>query len=269
MPVRKRFGQHFLTDQNALRRIVAAIDPQPGETVIEIGPGRGALTDLLVQTATQVTAIEIDRDLAEALKKRYAGRPGLDVVAGDVLKTDLHALGAERWALAGNVPYYITTPIIFRALEAPRPRRAVFLVQKEVAERVASLPGDESYGALTVNVALVARASIAATVGAGAFTPRPRVDSALLVIDPLPVPLCEHGEEESLRRLVVALFGQRRRQMTRALRTVAHLDAARSLEILGEASVDPLERAENLEPAAFVRLSRALRMAGGEVATGS
>ncbi|MGQ0764175.1 MAG: 16S rRNA (adenine(1518)-N(6)/adenine(1519)-N(6))-dimethyltransferase RsmA [Gemmatimonadota bacterium] len=265
MPVRKRFGQHFLTDQSTLRRIVAALDPQPGETVVEIGPGRGALTELLIKSAAQVTAIEIDRDLVEVLQRRYAGEPGLKVVAADVLKVDLHVLGGKQWTLVGNVPYYITTPLIFRALEAPRPRRAVFLVQKEVAERVSSLPGADPYGALTVNVALVARASIVATVGAGAFTPRPRVDSAVLAIDPLPIPLCEPGEEEPLRKLVVSLFGQRRRQMTRALRTAAGLDAARSLQVLNAAAVDPIDRAENLEPAAFVRIFRAL---GVEVGRG-
>jgi len=159
-PARKRLGQHFLTDRTALERIVQAVDPQPGETIVEIGPGRGALTDLLAQRAERLVCVEVDPLLVPVLRARYADRPHISIVEGDVLDVELPSLATGAWALVGNVPYYITTPIIFQALRSPRPSRMVFLVQREVAERVAAPPGSEEYGALSVNVQALARAEV-------------------------------------------------------------------------------------------------------------
>ena len=140
-PARKRFGQHFLKDTRVLDSIVDALGPLAGRTVVEIGPGRGALTDRLVERAGRVIAIELDRDLVQHLRARYAGMAHVEIVEADVLTVSLSALAGPSYVLAGNVPYYITTPIIFHALELPRPDVAVYLVQKEVAERMAAPPG--------------------------------------------------------------------------------------------------------------------------------
>jgi 16S rRNA (adenine1518-N6/adenine1519-N6)-dimethyltransferase len=135
---RKRFGQHFLADPRSLERIVEALAPEPSDTVVEIGPGRGALTDLLIPRSGRLVAVEIDRDLVRHLKARYAGQPNVEVVEGDALNADWAAMAGGSYLLAGNLPYYITTPLLFRILATPRPRRAVLLVQREVAARLAA-----------------------------------------------------------------------------------------------------------------------------------
>ena len=138
---RKRFGQHFLTDVRALQRIVDALAPDPGDTIVEIGPGRGALTDLLASRSRRLVAIEIDRDLVRHLRERYADQPHVEIVEGDALEVDWGVLAGDDYVLAGNLPYYITTPLIFRILASPRPKRAVLLVQREVSARLAAEPG--------------------------------------------------------------------------------------------------------------------------------
>ena len=140
-PTRKSLGQHFLTDRRILGRIADALQLQGGETVLEIGPGRGALTDLLVERAGRLIAIEYDRALAELLRQRYAKRGHVLVAEADVLEVSLGALAAGPYVLVGNVPYYITTPILFHALTPPRADRAVYLVQREVADRLVAEAG--------------------------------------------------------------------------------------------------------------------------------
>ncbi len=172
-PVLKKYGQHFLTDARILGSIVDALAPAPTDTVVEVGPGRGSLTDILVERSGRLVGVEIDRALAEQLGKRYAHRSNVQIVQGDVLETDLHALAGPDFLLIGNVPYYITTPIVFKALEPPIPRRSVFLVQREVAERMAAKEDTEAYGALSINVAVVANVEIMLEVPRGAFQPPP------------------------------------------------------------------------------------------------
>ncbi len=157
-PARKSLGQHFLRDGKVLDKIAASLDLTGKETVIEIGPGRGALTDRLAERAGRLIAIELDRALIPVLHARYAGRGNVMIAEGDVLSFDLAALAQGPYRLAGNVPYYITTPILFHALKAPRPERAVFLVQREVAERMAAAPDTDAYGALSVNLQALASA---------------------------------------------------------------------------------------------------------------
>ena len=173
-PVLKRFGQHFLTDNVVLQSIADAIAPTAGDTVLEIGPGRGALTDLLIARAGRVVAVEIDRALAAQLTERYAGNDKVTIVQADVLETDFRSLVGDDYILVGNVPYYITTPIIFKSLEPPVSRRSVFLVQREVAERIAASANDSEYGALTVNAAATSRVEIIREVGSAARSPRHR-----------------------------------------------------------------------------------------------
>lgn len=257
-PALKRLGQHFLTDPAALQRIVDALEVGSGDTVVEIGPGRGAMTDLLVALAARLVIIEIDRALIPVLRERYASAPHVEVIEGDVLAVDLCAAAGGPYLLIGNVPYYITTPIIFHALKPPRPRRAVFLVQREVAERLAAAPGEDSYGALSVNVQALADVRIAARVPASAFKPKPKVDSAVLRLTPKDLPVIAPEEELPFQRLVQGAFGQRRRQMRRVLRTVRALSAAEADAVLSAASVDPETRPETLSPGDFARVLRAL-----------
>ena len=255
-PTRKSLGQHFLTDRRILGRIADALHLKGGETVLEIGPGRGALTDLLVERAGRLVAIEYDRALAELLRQRYARRSNVIVAEADVLEVSLGELAAGPYVLVGNVPYYITTPILFHALAPPRALRAVYLVQREVADRLGASPGSKEYGALTVNVAAVARAETLFKVPSGAFSPPPRVESAVVRITPLDAPLVLPEEERPLRTLVQNAFGMRRKQMRRVLRSLTGVDAAAAEQRLASAGIDPDVRPETLSPVQFVALLR-------------
>ncbi len=255
---RKRFGQHFLRDNHVLDSIVSALGPIADRTVVEIGPGRGALTDILVQRAGRVVAIELDRDLAAHLRTRYAGNPNVTIIEGDVLKTDLAAAAGGSFVLAGNVPYYITTPILFHALERPRADVSVYLVQKEVADRMAAPPGDKIYGALSVNVQSVARVELVRRVPPGAFNPPPTVDSAVVRVVPRPDPAISEALETRYRKFVQAAFGLRRKQLVRVVRTIAALDAPTAEAIIAHCALRPDARPEVLSPEDFARLVTAL-----------
>ena len=256
-PTRKSLGQHFLTDRRILGRIADALQLKGGETVLEIGPGRGALTDILAERAGRLIAIEYDRALAELLRQRYAKRGNVLVAEADVLEVALGELAAGPYVLVGNVPYYITTPILFHALVPPRAERSVYLVQREVADRLSATPGTKEYGGLTVNVAAVARAETLFKVPAGAFSPPPKVDSAVVRITPLATPLAMPDEERPLRTLVQNAFGMRRKQMRRVMRSLLAVDAVTAERILETAGVDPDVRPETLSPTQFVSLLRA------------
>jgi 16S rRNA (adenine1518-N6/adenine1519-N6)-dimethyltransferase len=256
---RKRLGQHFLVDQGALERIADALAPTASDTVVEIGPGRGALTDLLSARAKRVIAIELDRDLVPYLRDRYRAAGNVEVIERDVLQVNLWEVAGEDFLLAGNVPYYITTPILFHALEPPRASRAVYLVQREVAERVVAPPGSRIYGALSVNVQGFAHAEMVGRVPAGAFRPPPKVESAILRITPRADPIVPAAAEPAFRSLVQRAFGLRRKQMRRVMRTIAHLDVEVSDRVLTSAGIDPECRPETLAPADFARLLVALQ----------
>lgn len=259
-PVLKKYGQHFLSDPAILSGIVDALAPTKTDTVLEIGPGRGSLTDILVERAGRVVAVEIDRMLAEQLRKRYASRQEVEIVEADVLETELAAVAGDDFLLIGNVPYYITTPIIFKALDPPIPRRSVFLVQREVAERMAATADTESYGALTVNLAVVANVEIITGVPASAFKPPPKVESSVIRITPRPEALVEVESLKGFRTFVQAVFGLRRKQFQRVLRTVTGLSAEESVAVLASVGIDPVARPEVVTPADFARLFRELRV---------
>jgi 16S rRNA (adenine1518-N6/adenine1519-N6)-dimethyltransferase len=257
-PVRKSLGQHFLSDATVLQRIADAAQLTGHETVIEIGPGRGALTDLLAARASRLIAIEYDRALAAKLVDRYARQPNVEIIQADVLTMDFGSLAKGPYRLIGNVPYYITTPIIFQALERPRPDVAVYLVQREVAERLVAPPGGKEYGALTVNVGAVARVEILFGVPASAFRPPPKVDSAVLRITPRADPVVPADTESEFREFVQAIFTMRRKQMQRIIRSLKNLDVDRAAAVLEVARIDPMARPETLDGAAFARLLGAL-----------
>ena len=264
-PIRKSLGQHFLTDPAILARIAGALEATGSETIVEIGPGRGALTDHLIPVAGRLVAVEYDRALAERLRDRYAAEPRVRIVEADVLASPIAAVaGTDDFLLVGNVPYYITTPILFHALERPRARRAVFLVQKEVADRLAAAPGTDSYGALSVNVQAVARVSRQFKVPAGAFHPPPRVDSAVVRVEPRDDPVIAADEEGRFREFVQGAFGFRRKQMRRVLRSLLGVTAETAEAFLGASDIEPNARPETLAPEQFANLMR--RAAGrGEV----
>lgn len=256
---KRRLGQHFLADPRILARIADALDAGPADTVLEIGPGTGGLTHALATRAGQVVAIEKDPDLIPSLQTRFSN---VRVIEGDALELDWHSLMPPSFLVAGNIPYNITSPLLDQALLPPRPKRIVFLVQKEVAERVTARSGTSEYGALSIGVQAVAAAERLFVVPAGAFQPRPKVDSAVLRLVPLDEPLIADVERESFRALVVGLFGFRRKQMLRGLRELTGWDAARVGQLLEEAEISPTVRPEMLSPETFVQLHRAVVDAG-------
>jgi 16S rRNA (adenine1518-N6/adenine1519-N6)-dimethyltransferase len=203
---RQRLGQHFLIKGSLLERIAAAACPSPAPLVIEIGPGRGALTERLLQRAARVVAIEIDPYLAEHLRLKFAAEPRLEIVQADVLATDLAQWG--RAPIAGNLPYYITSPILHRALRI-RPPRAVFLMQEEVAQRLAAQPGSRDYGFLTVETALYAQARRLFGVKPSAFHPPPKVDSAVVLLEPREE--LEVADADEFLRFVALCFAHKRK----------------------------------------------------------
>jgi len=228
------------------------------ETVIEIGPGRGALTAELLPRAARLICIEIDGRLTEQLNERFGSSPRFRLVEQDVLKVNLAELAGGPYVMAGNVPYNITSPILFQAMRHPRADRAVYLVQREVAERIVAPAGAEAYGALSINVQAFARAEILFRVPAGAFKPVPKVESAVIRVTPRSDPLVQQGEEESFRRLVIDCFTMRRKQMRKIVREIASLDAPGAEQVLERAAIDPDSRPETVTPEQFGALLRAL-----------
>jgi len=264
-----RLGQHFLRDPAILDRIVDALEPRPDDIVLEIGPGEGTLTSRLAPRVGRVVAIEKDRRLVDKLRGVGSGEwfppvPGnVTVLEGDALDLNWHqTFHVSRFTfhakIIGNIPYQITSPLIEKALEPPLPAVIVFLVQKEVADRVTAAPGSKAYGALSVGVQSVARAERLFTVKAGAFSPPPKVDSAVLRLTPLTEPLVSEAERVPFRAFVVGLFGQRRKQLGRSLRDVASLDRETAARAIQASGLDPGARVEAVAPAVLVRLYRTL-----------
>ena len=255
---KRRLGQHFLSDPRLLSRIADALEAGPGDTVLEVGPGRGGLTAPLSERAGRVIVIEKDRNLVPGLRSRF---PNIQVIEGDALEVDWRSVAPTdggRFLVTGNIPYNITSPLLDKALLPPRPSRIVFLVQKEVAERVAADPGTDAYGALTIGIQAVARVERLFTVPAGAFKPAPKVDSAVLRLTPLDMPLVSDPERESFRAVVVGLFGFRRKQLLRGLREFTGWSSERVTQLLSSVGLAGTARPEVLSPAEFVQLHRAL-----------
>src|SRR6202795_4771692 len=220
MQVRRRFGQHFLHDPGVIRRIIDAVAPVAGERIVELGPGRGALTWALLERAKRLDVIEIDRDLAQALKSDPRAKSGLEVHVENVLDTDFIRLRGAGGPLriVGNLPYNISTPLLFRLLTQ---RGAIsdmyFMLQKEVVDRMAAHPGTKDYGRLTVMIAAVAEVEALFDVGPGAFQPRPKVWSAIVRVRPTASPRFDAGREGVLRTLVTTAFYHRRKTLRNSL----------------------------------------------------
>ena len=265
MRAKRSLGQNFLVDPNIQRKIVDAVEPEAADVVVEIGPGHGALTDDLAARAPRLFAIELDDDLAATLAARFADRTAVTVVHESVLDWDpAPALGGGRVVhVAGNIPYNITSPILFRLLAwRPAPARIVLMIQKEVADRLLAPPGDREYGALTVGVRAVAEVRRLFNVGRGAFRPAPNVDSTVVRIDPGAA--LEPARAARLRSLTRAAFGLRRKQMQKILRTAAGYGLATedAEAVLAEVGLRPEDRPEVLDPPAFIGLADALARRG-------
>ncbi len=250
---RKRLGQHFLHDPGVIRRIVAAVDPRPEDRLLEIGPGLGAITLPLLEAAGRLDAVEIDRDLAAALEERTRGRGELRLHVGDALRFDLEGLpGGEPIRVVGNLPYNISTPLLFRLLAAHRRIRDLHLMlQREVVERMQAGPGGREYGRLSVMTQLRCRVEPLFTIGRGAFRPPPKVESAFVRLVPLRTPPVAVADEARFAKLVTHVFSRRRKTLRNALRGLLEETEIRAL------GLDPGLRPERLSLAEFARLSAA------------
>lgn len=268
-PVRakKSLGQNFLVDPNYQKRIVDALDLNDEDELIEIGPGTGALTQHLVGRVRHLTVIELDDQLAAALRDRFVDVPGFHLVHQDVMEVPLTAVSAnvEAVKVVGNIPYNITSPLIFHLLERDnRPACVVLMVQKEVADRMAAPPGDKEFGALSVGVQAVADVERLFIVPRGAFRPVPNVDSAVVRIVPRrPLQLTDE-EEQDLRALTRAAFAMRRKQLQKILRSADAygLDADAVARLEAQLGYPLTVRPEQLSANQFIELSRLLRQAG-------
>src|SRR5690348_5227003 len=241
---KKHYGQHFLHERSVIERIVAAIAPKPDDRIVEIGPGEGALTLPILRVAKRMTAIELDTDLIEPLRTRAAGVGDLDIIHADVLKVDLSALAnGGKLRLAGNLPYYVSSPILFHCLaHAAAITDMHFMLQKEVVDRMAAAPGSKVYGRLSVMLQLVCRVEPLLRVAPGAFRPPPKVESAVVRLTPLPPAQCpEPALAARIDAVVRAAFNQRRKTLSNALRALLDADA------ISTAGVDPRARARSEE----------------------
>ena len=244
---KKRFGQHFLTDRHYLARIVDAIAPKPGDSMVEIGPGTGILTEALEPKLERLHVVEIDRDLAAGLAARFP-EGKLVVHRADALEFDFAALAAPL-RVVGNLPYNVSTPILFRiATIAERLADAVFMLQKEVVERMVAAPGTQAYGRLSVMLQYRFEMALIFRVPPGAFTPPPKVDSAVVLMKPLPAGRPRAGDEDLFAKIVMAAFSQRRKMLRSALRSLVPAEA------FAQARIDPQRRGETLSVAEFIAL---------------
>jgi len=255
---RKSLGQNFLVDERVARKIVDFADVRPEETVLEIGPGTGALTGLLAERAARVVAVEIDPVVARTLSQRMSAA-NVVIIERDILRADLVALaaehGVERWPVVANLPYSISSRLLVHLVEKARVvDRATMMVQREVGERMLAPPGSRTYGLVSVLLQATGTLRRGFRVGPGAFRPRPKIESLVFAwhADP-PADL----DIPALIATAKAAFSQRRKRIDNALLTLPGADAGRIAAACHAAGVDPGARAEHLAPDAFIRLSRA------------
>ena len=250
-PPKKSLGQHFLTDRSYIDKIVMAVNPKPGDRLVEIGPGQGAITFPLLDRHGALTAIEFDRDLLEPLTAAARAHGELTLIHSDVMNVDFTALAAgEPFRLVGNLPYNLSSPILFHALDhAASIRDMHFMLQKEVVDRMAAAPGSKVYGRLSVMLQAYCTVTSLFKVPPGAFRPPPKVDSAVVRLVPRPPERVGIDDPRRFADIVRAAFGQRRKTLRNALGNVC------DTEQIVAAGIDPQTRAEQLEVADFVRLA--------------
>ena len=242
----KKWGQNLLRNKAAVEKIVAAVEPRPGEVIVEIGPGEGVLTEKLAALGNELLAIEIDPALADRLRQRF----GDIIVNADALTAPLPS---RPFRAVGNLPYNAGTPILRRVIADPNFRRAVFMLQKEVADRLVARPGGEQYGFLTLYCQLFAAARILFTLEPGSFHPRPKVRSAVVLLDPDRKPYAN----DEVVGIISAAFRMRRKKLINNLTNLRSREEV--LQLLDRAEVDPDARAEDLPLDAFARIAAHFR----------
>lgn len=249
---RKRFGQHFLTDPGVIDAIVRHIHPAKQDVIVEIGPGRGAITDSLVQRAGQLHAIELDRDLAAALRRRYAGNAAVTIHEADALTFDFASLG-QQLRIVGNLPYNISTPLLFHLMNfRDRILDMHFMLQKEVVDRMAASPGSKAYGRLGIMLGCHLHIESLFDVDRQAFDPPPAITSAVVRLDPLPPGTYLIEDEARLSTLVSTAFMQRRKTVRNSLKTLAESSDFAAV------GVDAGMRPEQISIAQYVELANHL-----------
>ncbi|HSD16950.1 MAG TPA: 16S rRNA (adenine(1518)-N(6)/adenine(1519)-N(6))-dimethyltransferase RsmA [Thermomonas sp.] len=258
-PAKKHLGQNFLHDRSVIDKIVQAVDPRPGDAIVEIGPGQGALTFPLLKKHGAITAIEFDRDLHAPLQAAAREHGALRLIEGDVLGVDFSALAVDlapaegKIRLVGNLPYNLSSPILFHALDhAPAIRDMHFMLQKEVVERMAAGPGSKVYGRLSVMLQAYCTVTPLFVVPPGAFRPAPKVDSAVVRLVPKPAEAIRVADRGMFASVVRAAFGQRRKTLRNALNAVADVAAIEAAGLRADA------RAEQVDVAGFVDLANLL-----------
>ena len=255
---KKSLGQNFMHDPNALERIVAAAELLPTDTVVEVGAGTGALTEILAGAASQVFSIELDQRLQPLLEERFDDAANVYLVFNDILKTNIAALvGAQDFIVVANVPYYISSAILWHFLEADKaPRRMILTMQYEVAERIISRPG--AMNLLSIAVQFYGIPRIVSKYGPAVFWPRPNIDSAIVRIDTHTTRQVDVPSTELFFRVVKAGFSMKRKQLKNALAGGLHIKSSAARNHLNKADIDPQRRAETLTLAEWARLTRTI-----------
>jgi 16S rRNA (adenine1518-N6/adenine1519-N6)-dimethyltransferase len=252
---RKRFGQNFLHDPQVIDKIVRAIHPNPQDHLVEIGPGQGAITDQLLTTVDQLDAVELDRDLVKLLENRYGNHSGFRLHSADALKFEFCQLAdaGEKLRVIGNLPYNISTPLLFHLLENSQCIQDMhFMLQKEVVERMAAGPGSKTYGRLSVMLQAVCKVQMLFPIGPGAFQPAPKVESAFVRLIPHEKPPFPIDDPALFAKVVTQAFSQRRKTLRNTLKGLV------STEIMKSCGIDPSTRAEQLSVEEFSCLSNVL-----------
>jgi len=265
MRAKKALGQNFLIDDGVLSRIVSCVAPTPEDAILEVGPGRGALTRLLVASGARFLAVEWDRDLIPLLQAEFGALPRVEIGHGDILRVDLPQLLTSRapdrkWKVAANLPYNISSQVLFRFMECSSLfERLVLMLQKEVGDRLVAPPDCKDYGVLTVLLRLHFDIRREFVVRPGSFRPVPKVDSAVLSFTPLGRPRVEVGDEELFRRVVKGAFNQRRKTLMNTLRAAGFGAEEGVLQgALSRSGIDGGRRGETLSLEEFAALSREL-----------
>ena len=263
----KMLGQNFLVDSNVIDRIIDLVAPGPGDHILEVGPGQGALTRGLAASGARVLAVELDRRLAPMLSREFEKNPLINVVEADILKIDLQKelskYPGSRWKVAANLPYNISSQVLIKFLETPTLFTDLYLMlQKEVGDRLAAQPSCKEYGVLTLFCRLHFDVTRAFIVRPGSFHPVPKVDSAILHFKALQAPRVDVGDEPLFRRVVKAAFAQRRKTLWNCLKSAGFVPDEQLRTLLAECRIDPARRGETLDLDEFATLTRAILAEG-------
>lgn len=256
----KRWGQNFLKDKNIVTKIIEIADLHQNDSVLEIGPGQGILTEAMAKEAREVIAVEIDKKLTALLTERLKDYKNVKIIQGDFLKIDLSTLNLKAdTKVVGNLPYYITTPIIMKLLETPgNITRIVVMVQKEVAERIVATSGNKNYGILSIIVQYFADVCLARNISKKVFFPEPKVSSSILKIDIRKKPRIKVKDEKLFFKVVKGAFSQRRKILINCLSPSLDLDKNLIQQALEKSSISPTRRGETLTLEEFGKLSDAI-----------